>query len=372
VRIGIDGRSLRASARSRGIARYVRQLVSALSRRFPEDAYALLVPGRPGPSIGGADLGNVELHTPRVSSRLLFSAAAVAGRPRIDRLVRGCDVVFAPAVAPLAISPTVPLVLTVHDLTFEHRPGDFSAYDRTYHSIARPRRLAQRAQRLIAVSEAVRRDVLIEWDVPAEKVVTIRSGPGNQPGEPGSLPAGVPERYMLAVGALEPRKSPELLVEAHARARASGLASGLVLAGEGPLRNRLADSEAIVLGFVPDGVLDALYRNAVALVCVSREEGFSFTPLEAAARGTPAIVSDLPVFTETIGDGALRVPPGNADLLADALLRVEREPRLREELVRAGQAAMGALSWDRAAIRTREVLRQAAGGEPETGGPGSA
>jgi glycosyltransferase involved in cell wall biosynthesis len=165
---------------------------------------------------------------------------------------------------------------------------------------------------------------------------------------------------VLAVGALEPRKRPDLLVEAHARARAAGLRADLVFAGEGSLRGRVAGSGANVLGYVPDEELDVLYRDALAVSCVSREEGFAFTPLEAIAHGTPAVVSDLPVFAETLGDGALRVAPGNADALAEALLRLERDRDLRAQLVDAGRAAAGRLSWTRAAVRTREVFVEAA------------
>jgi glycosyltransferase involved in cell wall biosynthesis len=374
VRVGVDGRSLRSSASSRGVSRYVHHLLAALGRGFPGDEYTVLVPAGAGVDTGELEAAGVELRSPAVDSRLLFGAAALTGRPRVDRLLGGCDVVFVPAIAPVAVSREVPLVLTVHDLTFEHRPKDFTPYSRAWHRVARPRRLAHRAARVITVSESVRRDLLSEWRLPAEDVVSIPSGPGSAPGDPGSAPGrlgsapgepappppGVPARYVLAVGALEPRKRPDLLVQAHARARANGLQAELVLAGDGPMRAELEGSQATVLGYVDDATLEGLYANALALVCVSREEGFSFTPLEAIARDTPAIVSDLPVFAETLGDGALRVPPGDAEALAHALLALERDGELRERLVTSGKAALARLSWDRAAADTREVLREAA------------
>jgi glycosyltransferase involved in cell wall biosynthesis len=107
-------------------------------------------------------------------------------------------------------------------------------------------------------------------------------------------------------------------------------------------------------------LLESLYANALALACVSREEGFGFTPVEAIARGTPAVVADLPVFAETLGQGALRVAPGDADALAEALLALERSPDLRDRLVADGRAAAARLSWERAAGETRAVLAEAA------------
>jgi glycosyltransferase involved in cell wall biosynthesis len=361
VKVGVDGRSLRASAGRRGVARYLDSLLRSLAGVAPGDRYAVLVPGEPGPTVGRiADLEGVAVRPTRVGSRPLFAAAALTGRPRVDRIVGGCDVLWAPAVAPLAVSREVPLVVTVHDLSFEHRAADFSRYERLWHRLARPRRLARTADRVIAVSDAVRRDLIAEWGVEAGKVVTVPSGPGREPSVIDGAPSSLEPGYVLAVGALEPRKRPDLLIEAHARARAAGLKAELVFAGDGSLRERLAGSGATVLGYVPEEQLDALYRDALALTCVSREEGFAFTPLEAMALGTPAVVSDLPVFAETLGDGALRVAPGNADALADALLRLERDEGLRTRLVEAGRQAAARLSWSRAAAHTREVLAEAA------------
>jgi glycosyltransferase involved in cell wall biosynthesis len=372
VRVGIDGRSLRASVARRGVARYLGSLLPALSVAGPNDSFTVLVPGMPEPGVARlVARPNIVMRSTLVDSRPLFATAALTRRPRVDRILGGCDVLWAPAVAPLALSADVPLVLTVHDLSFEHRARDFTRYERLWHRIARPRWLAKRATRIISVSDAVRAELIDEWGVEPHKVVTVPSGPGRElPGRDGRTAAGDDERgngaarlepgYVLAVGALEPRKRPELLVEAHARARAAGLRAELVFAGDGSLRRRLAGSGVRVLGHVPDEHLASLYRDALALTCVSREEGFAFTPLEALALGTPAVVADLPVFGETLGAGALRVPPGDPDALAGALLRLERDRELRAELVEAGRAAAGRLSWSRAAVGTHAVLAEAA------------
>ncbi len=338
MHVAVDGRALRGgTARARGIARYLACLLDELERAFPEDRYTLVDPGR-----------------------VRLAAAAATGRPRLDRLSPGCDVVWVPAPAPVAVSKDTPHVLTVHDLSFEHRPGDYSAYERLWHRLARPARLARNAARVICVSEHTRRAAIDGWNLDGASVRTVLSGPGRPPG-PGAPTASLPDSFVLAVGALEPRKLPHVLAEAHGRARAEGLGAELVFAGDGPLRAELEETGATVLGHVPDAVLDALYEGALAVACVSREEGFGFTPLEALARGTPAIVADLPVFAETLGDGGLRVPPGDSRALADALLRLERDPALRERLIEAGREAVNALSWGRSARETRAVLEEAAG-----------
>ena len=337
MRVAVDARSLRAPSTGRGIAVYLERLLAELRLVHPEDSFEAVTGGR-------------------ISS----AAAAVVGRPRLDRAVAGSGVAWIPAPAPVAVSAGMPLVLTLHDLSFEHRPSDYSRYERLWHRLARPRLIAERAARVITVSEAVREQAIAEWELDAGRVVTVLSGPGRPRVPAAPLPAGLDPGYVLAVGALEPRKRPGLLAEAHSRARARGLRAQLVFAGAG----RPAAAGPLFLGRVDDATLEALYANALALVCPSREEGFGFTPLEAAARGTPAVVADLAPFSETLGDGALSVPAGDPDALAAALLRLEREPDLRERLSAAGRDAAGRLSWERAARETRAVLAaaHAAGG----------
>lgn len=355
MRIGIDGRSL--TGPSRGVAVYLRQLLEAMAGTHPGDERVLLVPGR-GPLTEPAGCTVRRVLAP---GRLVHGVAALTGRPRLDRMLAPCDVLWAPAVAPLARSETPPLVLTVHDLSFESRPADYSRYERLWHRAARPAALARDAARVITVSDAVREEVRTRWDLPASRVVTVRSGPGRTMASAAGGSPPVPAGYVLAVGALEARKAPELLVAAHARARAAGLRAPLVLAGDGLRRRALRNADATLLGRVPNEQLPALYAGALALVCASSDEGFGFTPLEALAQSTPVVVADLPVFRETLGDAALRFAPGDAEGLAAALVRLEREPQLRARLTKEGAGAVARLSWRRAAEGTRAVLAEAAG-----------
>jgi glycosyltransferase involved in cell wall biosynthesis len=169
--------------------------------------------------------------------------------------------------------------------------------------------------------------------------------------------------YLLVVGALEPRKAPELIAGAFARARAAGLDADLVFAGAGRLAGRLRDRPGVhVLGAVPPATLGALLRGALAVVSASWIEGFGLTPLEALAAGVPPIVSDLPVYRETLATGALRFPPGDGAALADALLRVANEPGLRGQLVSEGRAAIAPLTWDACARGIRASIERAVAG----------
>jgi glycosyltransferase involved in cell wall biosynthesis len=348
MRVGVDARHLTAG---RGVARYTRALLGALAAAFPEDEWLGFVPGRgPVRAVPGARLVRHPL-----PGRALFGAAAVARRPRLDRLLGGVvDVVWAPAPAPLAVSPEVPLVLTVHDRSFEERPADFTPYERLWHRLARPRALAARADTVECDTEAGRDDLAVAWGVDATVVApgVLRVPPA----------ARLPDRatpYLLFVGALEPRKAPDVLAAAFASARTRGLAADLVVVGDGRM-----PIDGVGVRRMPattdDAALAALYAGALAVVAPSWLEGFGLPPVEAAALGTPSVVTDLPVFAETLGDGALRVTPGDADGLADALLRIAADAELRERLGTAARRAAARYDWAWAAQQMHMVLAQAA------------
>src|SRR6476620_1686963 len=174
MRIAVDGRHLSAG---RGIARYSRSLVDAWAHRFPDD-----------------DLRPVE------GGRATFAAAALTGRPRLDRMAGGADAVWAPAPAPLAVSAGTPFVLTVHDLSWVHRPDDFTAYERLWHRLARIPALARRADRLVVDVSVTADEVAARWGVAPDRIRVVHPGPGIGLGP--VSPARADRPYFLAVGAL--------------------------------------------------------------------------------------------------------------------------------------------------------------------------
>jgi glycosyltransferase involved in cell wall biosynthesis len=354
MRVGVDARALGGQ---RGVTRYLRELLSALAAEHPDDEWVLFVPGRQEVALELAP--NVEVVRHPLAGRALYGAAALTGRPRLDRLLAVApDVMWAPTIAPLVLSSDMPLVLTVQDLSFELRPGDFTAYERLWHRLARPPALARRAARVIVLAGDTRGQLVDRWGLDAARIEVV--APGVRVAPPAAPPPSAAP-YLLAVGALEPRKAPDLLVRAFSAARAQGLGAPLVFAGEGRLAAQLRADGVTLLGRVDDDALDALYRGALALVVPSLLEGYGLPLREALARGAPAVVSDLPVFGPDLDPAVLRVPPGDEAALTAALLRLEREPGLRSALATAAPGTVAGLSWAGAARRTRAVLAGAAG-----------
>lgn len=366
MRVAIDGRSLATAGAGRGVAHYTSALLEALARGFPNDEWHVLLVGDEAGRVPPAP--NIHPRRVRRPARLVHAAGALTGRPRLDRLLgEDVDVFWAPAPAPLAVSPELPLVLTLHDLSWRQRPGDFTSYERAWHEVARPGRLARGAERVMAVSGATREAALREWRLDPARVITVASGV-SRPAPPmpeaiarARLAAGLPERYLLFVGALEPRKAPDVLACAFREARRGGLDAELAVVGEGRMADALRAPGVHLLGGVDDDTRDALCAGALALVLPSWLEGFGLPPLEALALGTPSVLSDLAVYDETIGDGALRFTPGDVDGLAEALLAIAGDAELGARLLTRGRAATAGLTWESTAMHARTVLAGAAG-----------
>ncbi len=355
MRVVVDARHLGAA---RGIPRYTARLLGALAARHPADDWVAVVPG-PEPASGVLPDG-VRLVGSPVPGRAMFAAAALAGRPRLDRIAGGADVVWLPAPAPVAVSNGVPVVLTLHDRSFEARPRDFTPYERLWQRATRPRALAARADGIAVVSQTVHDELLAAaWPLRPDTTRVIRSGPGTiAPATTTNGHREIAAPYLLSVGALEPRKGIDVLLRAFEQA---DVAARLVVVGEGRLAPMLEGRAGVIaLGRIDEVRLDGLLRHALALVHPALLEGFAFPPLEAAVRGVPSIVADLPIYAETLGDGALRVPPGDAAALAAAITSLVGDPDIRARIGAAALQASGKLSWDRAADDLRALLALAA------------
>jgi glycosyltransferase involved in cell wall biosynthesis len=344
--IGVDGRSLGGA--ERGIGRYARRTLTALVAARAGDEVRVLTPPDAEPVPGAA-------RVPARGGRAAAAAAALTGRPALDRVLGEPDVVWAPAPRPLAPPRRAGFVLTIHDLSWAERPGDFTPYERLWHRAMRPGRLARAADRVLFDTAAVRDAAAARYGVDPAR--TRIAPPGVDPPAPGVLPSGLPGEFVLFAGALEPRKAPEVAVEAVRLAREQGLRAELVVVGGGRLAPGLAGPGVHLLGRVEDTALHALYAAALALVVPSRLEGYGLGPLEALAHGTPSVVSDLAVLRETLGDAALRAAPGDPAAFAAALLRLEREPGLRGRLA---ASAPPAPTWEATAAAVGRALEEAA------------
>jgi glycosyltransferase involved in cell wall biosynthesis len=262
-------------------------------------------------------------------------------------------------------------VTTVHDLGLRLVPETLQTETLTAMRDRFDHHLFDSA-RIITVSAAVRDELVALRYAQAERIHVVQHGPGQLAAiEAGALPAGLPERFALHVGTLEPRKNIAVLIETWRQAR-QRLADcpALVLCGKygwksGPIRAAVeaASREGWLhhLGYVGDAELAALYQQASLVVFPTRYEGFGLPAIEALWARTPLVCSDLPVLRETTGGAALFAPADEPAAFAACVERVLTDPALRADLVARGAARVAELSWRRSASATVEVWRQAAG-----------
>jgi len=268
---------------------------------------------------------------------------------------------------------SIPTVLTVHDLIFSHLPKHHKPLNRWYLNLTMPL-YCRRADGIIVVSENTRRDLIAAYDLPPEKVTVVyeAADPRFCPQPPETVSPicgryGLPERYLLFVGTIEPRKNLTRLVKAFEIIYPEGLTDGLVIVGRRgwlyddlfALLERSPVRDAVIFpGYVPDGDLPAIYTGAQALVFPSIYEGVGLPVLEAMACGTPVVCSNASSIPEVGGDAVLYFDPVDVDMMAEAILQVLRDAALRGAMRERGLAQAARFSWERAAQETRAVYER--------------
>jgi glycosyltransferase involved in cell wall biosynthesis len=266
-------------------------------------------------------------------------------------------------------------VVTFHDLGFYRVPEAFRPWQRRYLQSA-ARAAARRADRVIAVSESTRRDLVEVLGVSEGAIDVVPNGVDERfrPEADRAMlerfrsERRLPERFILYLGTLEPRKNLPNLLRAYAIARSRGVTAPLVIAG-GPgwgdlSLARLIDeldlrSAVRPVGYVPAEEQPRWYAAATLFAYPSRYEGFGLPALEAMACGTPVVASDRSSLPEVVGDAGLLVDPDAPELLAAALADVLHDDELAGELARRGVARASNFRWDVAARETVETYRRA-------------
>ena len=256
-----------------------------------------------------------------------------------------------------------PGVVTVHDLAFERFPDDFRRRTGLKYRTLAPRALRS-AERVIAVSQFTADDVVERYGVARDRIRVIGLAPALAPAPDAREAApAIPGPYLLGVGDLRRKKNFATLVRAWVQLRRAGLDHRLVIAGaDGGERARLleaAEGEPLLLpGYVSDAQLDALMRDAAALVHPSLYEGFGLVVLEAMARDTPVIAARATALPLTGAGAALYFTPEDSDELAATLERLLTDDAIRDRLVAAGRARVAECSWERTARATADVYRE--------------
>lgn len=232
-------------------------------------------------------------------------------------------------------------------------------------------KIIRSADRIIAISESTKRDLINYLKAPEEKIRVIYLAAGNnfkqlQPGEVAEFKHkyNLDFPFILFVGLLHPPKNIPRLIRAYHKISNPGLGHKLVIAGKkGPKCKEIFETaeklnlqrEVIFTGYIPDDDLPRLYNAADLFVFPSLYEGFGMPPLEAMACGTPVITSNTSSLPEVVGDAGITLNPYDVDGLARAMQEVLTNDRLRLKMVKKGLEQAKKFSWEKAAKETLRV-----------------
>ncbi len=339
MRVAIDARKIADF----GIGTYIRGLLGGLLEIGGDDTYIVLAPAS-ARDLVPVPFEHVVLETPSYSVRELVSVSRAVERAR-------ADVFHSPHyVVPFTRRPTV---VTIHDLIHLHQPMK----NRLVPLYARimMQRAVRKSARVLTVSAAVKNQIILELGCPASKIAVTHNGVDEvfRGGRPNRSPA----HYFLFVGNDKPHKNVDRVVEAYAIVRAVMPASSLVVAGS-PFRRFGAREGVITPGFVTTAELSSLYRNAIALVQPSLEEGFGLPALEAMSCGTAVITSHDPALVEITAGGALNVDARSVREIAGAMQLLAGDDDLRMTLAARGIERAHRFTWRECARETRRVYRE--------------
>lgn len=270
----------------------------------------------------------------------------------------------------------VPSIISVLDVIYHHFPDTFPAASRLGLRVVVPAG-ARRANRVIAISHAGKRDIVATLGIEAAKVDVVHLGFGmKRSTAEATPPAEVRARYglderplVLTVSSALRHKNLDRLLVAFSRV-ARDRREMLVLVGHGGLDQGALRARAVELGiadrvaftgWIEDSHLEGLYATADVFVYPSLMEGFGMPVLEAMRRGVPVACSGVSALREVAGDAAELFDPYDAGAIADAIGRLLDDPDHRAELVARGRERCRQFTWERAADETLESYSLALG-----------
>jgi glycosyltransferase involved in cell wall biosynthesis len=270
-----------------------------------------------------------------------------------------------------------PVVVSIHDLSFEHLPHTFHRRSRTQLRLT-VRHSAKRAAKILTLSEHTRRDLIETYGIAPERITAIPLAAPRHFAPVEDIRElqrvrhtyGIDGPYILSVGSIQPRKNLARLINAYASLRGKyneAELPKLVLVGKcawlyDETMQALAQTgltqSVILTGYVPDSDLPALYSGALCFVYPSYFEGFGLPPLEAMKCGAPVIVGNQTSLPEVVGDAALAVDPFDVSSIARAIESLAKDSDLRRELSVKGRIRAETFDWRETARRTLHIYEQ--------------
>ena len=401
--IGIDIRCLEGQ-RKTGVEEYTINLLKNILDLDKKNDYVLFFNSLKGRDL---DIGwlekypNVKIKSFRYPNKIFNVFTWYFNWPKIDRLIGGADIFWMPNINFGAFSENTKLLLTMHDLSFEVMPETFPLKTRLWHFMINPKKLCQRAEKIIAVSASTKNDLELFYEIHPHTnsnkdyispTTNKNIGVGVNPEKISAIHSAaqddfkvidrndlkmlevkekynLPYNFVLYLGAIEPRKNIISIVKAYNQLRRLKNQEldkyKLVIAGakgwkenglEKEIKKSPFQSDIISLGFIEPEDKPHLYNLSSLFVYPSFFEGFGFPPLEAMSSGVPVVTSNNSSLPEIVGDAGIMIDAEKPDELFKAMREVLLSKDLRNNLREKGLKRARNFSWQKSAEEFLELV----------------
>jgi glycosyltransferase involved in cell wall biosynthesis len=380
MKIGIDVRTLMDKYYS-GVSAYSLNLIQELLKIDKENDYLLYYN-----SAKKIDLPEFEgdykvIHTKYPNKVFNYLLQKQLSWPKLDKVLGGVDVFLAPHYNFFSFSGGTKKVLTIHDLSFLRYPEYFSKRKNFWHQLINVKKLAHSMDIIVAVSENTKQDIIELLNVDEKKIKVVYSGLENSFHEVCSSLENdnfnneknqqklrevkekykLPDKYILSLSNLEPRKNLETLIFAYIKIRDANHDLNdlkLVICGakgwkyknifKSIEKSKYSD-DIIYTSYIENKDKPYIYKQAKVFVYPSFYEGFGFPPLEAMACAVPVVASFSSSLPEIIDKAGILVDPKSSDELAKAIISILTDNDLRDYYIDKGLKRAKEFSWQKTA-----------------------
>jgi len=380
MNIVIDIRALMAGKLT-GVEVYVSNLIKALEKIDKKNAYFLFANAHDKNVLKNLEKYDLpksfQLIFTKIPNKILNISLSLLSFPKIDKLIlqkvknlKKIDLFFMPDLRPISLSPNVSLITTFHDIAFLKYPQHYSKRSRFFFKLIRPGRLVKRSNKIIAVSEFTKSELLSQFKIDEDKIHVIYEGPGTKMDVDLSKEKLIEFKkkykltndFFLYLASINPRKNFEKLIKAF-RVFKSQTDKKIDLVIAGDINTKLFPVNLVekkykdikYIGFIEEKDKAYLYLLAKAFVNISLYEGFALTVLEAFQCGTPVVCSDSTALNEIASGAALLVDPNNTFAMTSDFNKVLDE-EMSKKLRKNGFSKVAMFSWDKAAKETLKLF----------------
>ncbi|MFH1745216.1 MAG: glycosyltransferase family 1 protein [bacterium] len=388
MNIGIDIRTL-MDAQYSGVSEFTLNIVKEILKSDKNNYYKLFYnswadvrPKLPKflTSEKNNSTKNFELINPGYPNKVFnYCLQKTFAYPKIDKFIGGADVFFAPHYNFLTLSGQCRGVLTVHDLSFL-RYGEFFSWKKNiWHYLINVKGQLQRFNKIVAVSENTKKDIVDIYNISSEKIDVIYHGIDSEYRIMGDSDIdelsniktkyNLPDRFILYLGNIEPRKNITGLIQAYELLREENKFEDIKLVIAGGMgwktkkifhtwNNSKYKNDIKFLGYVARNDKPALYNLASIFVYPSFYEGFGLPALEAMACGIPVIAGNSGSLSEVVGSSGILINPYNINEIKEAVAIVLEDRRLCERLIESGFLNLKRFSWAKAGEKYLRIFRE--------------